>query len=161
MLTLITNLKVGPMTAKATTQRTNFNFDSFLEQNGNVYGFNGDGLYKLGGDDDDGTDIDAYFATGSTNLGDEKPKRLRYFFTTLNADGAMYLKVTPNMDSSLVYTKTITPLTAEFHKHRIKLGEGLKAVNWEFEFGNTDGYDFTVTMMEVLPTKIGHRANRY
>jgi len=161
MLTQITNLEVGPMQEKATTQRTNFPFNSFFELDGTFFGCSSDGLFLLGGDDDDGVDIDAYFVIGSTNLGRNEPKRLGYIYVSLETDGDVYLKATPNMDTDDTLTYSISPTTTEYHVHREKLGRGAKAVNWGFEFGNTDGSNFSVSMLELMPQLLSRRMTRY
>jgi len=161
MQTLITNIEVGEMGSKATTQRTNFPFNSFFEMDGSFFGCSDDMLALLGGDTDDGADIDAYLALGSTDMGIGNPFRLSYFYGTLETDGTVYLTVTPNMDATRAVTKEITPVTSEYHRLREKLGEGDIALSWGFEFGNVDGADFSLSMMEILPIVKDARMTRY
>jgi len=161
MQTLITNIEVGEIGSKATTQRTGFSFNSFFEMDGAFFGCSDDMLGLLGGDDDDGTDIDAYLKVGATDMGIGRPIRLAYLYASLETDGTVYITTTPNMDATRAVTKEFTPVTAEYHRHREKLGEGDIALLWGFEFGNVDGADFSLTMMEVLPIVKDSRKTRY
>jgi len=161
-LTMITNLAVGkPAGEKATTQRTNYGFNSYIELAGSYYGLSSAGVYTLGGSTDNGSAISAYFKLPATNLGSLKPKRAGYCYLTMEAGGAVYLKVTPNKDTTLTETFNITPTTAEFHVHREKLGKGLRAGMFGFEFGNTGGSDFSVSMMEAAFQPLSRRLNQY
>ena len=166
MQTLITNIEVGEMGSKATTQRTNFPFNSFFNlPDGSFFGCSDDAaggmLAVLGGDTDDGADIDAYLTLGTTDMGIGQPFRLSYFYGTLETDGTVYLKSTPNMDATRAVTKEITPVTTEYHCLREKLGEGDIALSWGFEFGNVDGADFSLSKMEILPIVKNARMTRY
>ncbi len=161
MLTLITNVEVGEPTAKATTQRTNYPFNSFFEMGGEYFGLSSDGLFTLGGDDDNGTDIDAYIRTGDTDLGDNGIKQSGYTYLSMETDGSVYLKVTQNKDATRVRTYAITPDTTKHHVHREKLVKGDEAVLWGFEFGNVDGSNFSLTMMEARFKFLQHRSGRY
>jgi len=160
--TLITNLAIGkPSGEKATTQRTNFGFNSYIELAGSYYGLSSSGVFTLGGSTDDGAAISAYFKTGTTNLGSSKPMRAGYCYFTMEADGAVYLKVTPNKDTTLTETFNFTPTTDKFHTHREKLGKGLRAGTFGFEFGNTAGSDFSVYMIEAAFQSLSRRLNQY
>jgi len=161
MQTLITNIEVGEMGSKATTQRTGFSFNSFFEMDGSFFGCSDDMLALMGGDTDDGVDIDAYLAVGATDMGIGRPIRLEYLYASLETDGTLYIKTTPNMDATRAVTIEFTPSAAEYHRHREKLGEGDIAVLWGFEFGNVDGADFSLSMMEILPIVKDARMTRY
>lgn len=161
--TLITNLAVGEPTKKATTKRTNYQFNSFIELNGTYYGLNSSGVYTLGGDDDDGTAISAYFETPASTLGSDEPLRLQYAYLSgeIESGGSMQLTITPNQDATRAVTKTITPVTDEYHKMAQKLGEGAIAGRWSFKLANVAGCNFYIQDMEVLPVEIRHRFNKY
>lgn len=161
MNTLITNIEVGEMGSKATTQRTNYPFNSFFEMDGAYLGCSDDMLGLLGGSTDNGTAIDAYLATPSLEIGGGNPARLAYLYASLETDGTLYVKTTPNRDDARAVTIEFTPSTAEYHKHREKLGEGDIALSWGFEFGNVDGSDFSLSMMEILPIVKESRMTRY
>lgn len=161
MQTLITNIEVGEIGSKATAQRTGFSFNSFFEMDGAYFGCSGTMLAEMGGDTDDGADIDAYLATPSLEIGGGKPARLEYLYASLETDGTLYIKTTPNMDAARAVTIEFTPSTAEHHRHREKLGEGDIALSWGFEFGNVDGADFSLSMMEILPIVKDSRMTRY
>lgn len=159
MLTQITNIELGPLDDKPTTQRTNYPFNSFFELDGEVYGCSGDGLFTLGGDTDDGTDIDAYIETPAISMGD--PARMPYFYAALKSDGDLQLTVTPNKKAASAVTYDIRPVATDLHTLKRKLGEGVKASFWTFKLANVDGVDFSLFAMDILPALIGHRFNRY
>jgi hypothetical protein len=161
MQTLITNIEVGEIGSKATTQRTGFSFNSWFEMDGAFFGCSGTMLALMGGDDDDGADIDAYIVTPSLEIGGGNPVRTGYLYASLKTDGTLYIKTTPNMDATRAVTIEFTPATDEYHRHREKLGEGDIALLWGFEFGNVDGADFSLSMMEILPIVKDSRMTRY
>lgn len=161
MLTQITNIELGALDDKPTTQRTNFPFNSFFELDGEVYGCSGEMLATLGGDTDDGTQISAYFEPATTNFGTNDPKRMPYFYATLEADGDLKLTATPNKLSGGAVTYDISPDIETVHTLKKKLGEGVLATFWGFKLENVDGSDFSVYSMEVIPSLINHRFNRH
>ena len=54
--------------ALAPTQYTNYGFNSMIMLGGTLIGANENGLFELDGEDDNGTNIDAYFVPVNTDF---------------------------------------------------------------------------------------------
>ena len=161
MLTQITNMELGALDDKPTTQRTNYPFNSFFELDGEYYGCSAEGLYQLGGGTDDAAAIDAYFELATTDFGSLDPKRMPYLYLTLEADGDLELTVTPNKDEDKAVVHDIEPEDGGLHTRKVKLGEGVSATFWTFKLANANGDDFSVYAIDVLPFIIKHRFGRH
>ncbi len=134
----------------AIAQWTNYNFNSFCEFNGVQLGSNEDGIYALTGDTDDGTNIDAFFELGPTNLGEDQQTKLRRLLLSGEFGGNILVTVSRGEGNAIEYTLSprsddMTQTTMEttlqlFHQHH----------NWSFAIANVDGCDFSIDMIDVL-----------
>lgn len=138
MLTLDTNLK----TANATTQYTNFNFNSFVNFKGVALAADDQGIFSLDGDTDNGADIDAYFEPVVSDIGVIGPKRMRYLYTELRLHGSLDIRISVDDGAVLVYQITDTNLRAR--RHRTTISRALHGTYWLYQFRNVAGADFSV-----------------
>ena len=158
MIGLITNLKRGEVLSKATSLREDFNFTSLCKFNGQYYGTHTDGsIRRLGGDDDNGVDIDAYVKTHKENFNIKAEKRLRYTYISVITEGN--LKVTVGYSSTLSRVYTITAASGEqiirVPCRRDDYGEWI-----DVKVENIDGTYFAVREIEVLPIVVSKGRNR-
>lgn len=156
MLTFITTIEIGPINRKPTTQRMGFDFNSFFELNGECYCCSDDatnkGLYKLGGNTDDGADIDAYFETPAINFDIDDEKKLREHYTFGELEDNLTVVATPDEHTANLQTQTITtPDATGVHRIKTKMGEGVRGTFWKFKYSNVDGGYFSIYSTSLLP----------
>jgi len=159
VIAFTTNLKLGPTTAKATTQRTGFPFTSMCRFGGNFLCTSDSGLFSLGGDNLDGTDIDSYFEPITTDFGISNQKRLRFVYIGFEAAGDLQLNVTADEQTERTYT--ITPTKTGQQKIRVAIGRDGKGRYWNFRIKNVSGCDFSIDNIDVLPVVLTHGINSY
>jgi hypothetical protein len=146
---------------RATSEYTNFPFNSFAQFAGKCYGASEDGIYELTGDDDAGTPIDAFIRTGLMDFGSRQLKRMPDVFVGFSSASAtpLILKVITTTKDGKVedwYDIVESPATAT-REGRFKVGRGLKAVYWQLELHNKGGADFDLDSIEWLPLALTRR----
>lgn len=150
MQTVRTNLQLN-----ASTQYTNFDYNSICIFNGVVLVAGASGLFKACcGADDNGTDVDSYFIPHKTNFGTLNKKRERYIYLGYSCDGDMTVEITGD-DNTTIGPYTITAVAAEGkQRRRVTIGNRLSAGYLKHKFSNDDGSDFKIDVIEVaLDTK--------
>jgi hypothetical protein len=115
--------------------------------NNNLYCVTPAGLYKATGDDDNGTDIDAYLDTGMPAFGE--PERLKYC-TEARIDGLASggMMVTTFSDEAgtrreRAYTPPKQDATVA-RDQRVRFGRGPRALRWGLRVANRNGGTLTV-----------------
>jgi hypothetical protein len=150
---------------KAPSQYTNFDFESlcFASQGvfkGRAFGAGAGGVYELTGDDDDGTDIDAYVRTGLVNIARGKLARVPDIYIGYTGDGDIVIKtVTTAASGAKVedwFRGVLKPAT-DVAQGRIDLGPGLESVFWQFEIHNTGGEPLDLSSVQLRPVTTSRR----
>ncbi len=135
---------------KAPTQYTNIDFNSYANFAGKQLAVSATGLYQVCcGDDDDGTDIDAYFSLGGTDLGIQKPKVVSHVYSMVKSSSDMLLDV--QVDNKVAVSYTMTKSTTGLQRIRTTLAKGSRGWYWKFTLKNKDGYAFDVDAIQLLP----------
>jgi hypothetical protein len=150
---------------QAPTRYVNYPFNSFLRQpEGNgwtYYGLTDTGLYKLEGDDDAGTDINAHIRLGLSDLGKRTLKQLASAYLGYTADGDLRLKVVlTNTDDGAreAHTYRLYAKGADSTRDgRVKVGKGLQSVYMDFVLENIDGSDFALDVVEFMALPLARR----
>ncbi|MGE0383407.1 MAG: hypothetical protein AB7Q97_01670 [Gammaproteobacteria bacterium] len=141
----------------AVTEYELFDFNSFAEHGGRLYGANGSGIYLLEGDDDAGADIAAHFTTARTDHGDPRAKRVTDAYIAGESDAAIKLTVTIDGDSYDFLLRADQYDT--FDVIKTNLGKGAKGRFWQYTVANTLGAGMSVhdlgVELAVLPRKVG------
>lgn len=135
---------------------TNFGFNSMAEFNGKTYGMMDDGLYEITGKQDQGANIKAFVKTGVMNFGTSQMKRVSRAYLYLSTAGRMVMKaVVPdaNGDKAVYWYE----VEARNNGTRVKVGESLESVGWQFTLTNLAGADFDVSDWKVLPMMLKRR----
>lgn len=143
---------------KAASSYTNFPFNSFMQiggAKGQWYGIADTGLYRMGGDDDAGTPIDAKLRLGMSSLGTRLQKRMASMYLGYKANGDLLVKavVASTEDGAReahVY-RLYVQAAGSLREGRVPIGKGLKAPYWDFVIENVDGADFELDVIEFLP----------
>lgn len=145
----------------ANTRYENFGYTSFGTHQGRLFGTKDDGVYLLEGDDDNGADILASFALGTTNFADPKDtkmagalKRLVAVYLGVASDKTMYLKIVSGGEEFLYISRTNN---ANLMQQRVDPGRGLRSTYYGFEVYNSEGSDFDLESIEFVPVKLSRR----
>ena len=135
-----------------------FDFTGFARQGGRQFAVGPDGLYELGGDNDDGQVINAHLTTGLSDLGSPLLKTVDAAYVGYTADQALTLTATVGQaDGERTIDYALAETAEALTQARVKLGKGVKARYWQFALANQAGGDFTLETLEVLPVVLGRR----
>jgi len=148
MTTIAFNPKVD-----ASTQFINYNFTDFVTVGSVTYGLNSSGMFSLDTKaDDNGTDIDAYFAIIMTNLGIPNQKMIQSGLISGEGGG---IKVTLIFDDDSEHTEFVTPSgtgAGIFYGIRSQKGE-----YFQIKVQNIDGSDLSIDQIDVTPIILGRK----
>lgn len=139
----------------ATTEYTNWQFNSFAEINGRYIGANATGLYELNGPDDFGTSIIADIKSGRMQLGGSRFTAFKAAYlgvrggsATLDPGdaGPFYLKLETGDGKFFTYKIDARDMKTT----KVNLGKGLRARYFSYQLTST-GQDFDLDSIEFLP----------
>jgi hypothetical protein len=118
------------------TRYTNFPFSHIVRYGDSYYGVGLTGLYKLGGDKDDGADISWAARTALTDFGESRMKNLSsaYIGGRLGPQTALTLHVGEHDTSAYTYE---TPRGVAAQNHRQKFGKGNRARYYALSLSGT------------------------
>lgn len=136
---------------------SNFAFNSFAKVHGQQFAAGDGGLYTLGGATDDGTQIQAAARSGVSDFGSAHIKRLERAYMGYSSAGNMTLRVITDGVTTRDYLVRVG--ASGIHGRHVKLGRGLEARYWQFEWRNQAGADFSLNMFEVKPLILGRRVS--
>jgi len=142
MQCVVTNLKIV-----APSQFTNWDYNSMVNFNGELFGAGAAGLYEIcTGDADGSTAIDGSMTIATVDLG-EMYKRIRYVYFGLQGTGNLRLTVTTDLTTVREYT---IPLDGTGQQRvRVKLDRNVKGRYWVFKVANTQGCDFSLDEVQL------------
>jgi len=149
MYTHHTNLNVGELGSKATTQIDGFNINSACKFNGRILLNTGDAICTPGGTKFISTDINCEFTTFVNALGAIGHKRLRYLYFGVDTTGP--LSITVFIDGDQAQVLTVTPVKTGRQFIRVKAGRGSRGSFIHVKVENTGGCWFALDQVQVLP----------
>lgn len=152
-----TQLRVGSVGSKATTQRTNFNFNSYCEFNGRYLACGSGGLYSIGGGTHNGAAITGVFEPMTSVLGSNNPKRTRFLYFDMEGSGDVV--ITPYADDVQGTAKTMTLGKSGQQAGKVAINRDSQGVSWRFNISNDS--DFSIDSITALTTKRPMGANNY
>lgn len=145
----------------AVSEYDNFSFNSLTRAGtGRYLGAKADGIYELGGDLDDTSEIDAYFTTKLFDFESDKFKRMDRAYLGIKNDGSMILKtITRDSTDGKKHENwyELEATSEEMRTQRIKTGRGLKSHYWQFTVTNKLGSDFDLDTIEFKPIILSRR----
>ena len=144
----------------AVTPYSNFDFDSFCRFNGKCLAANKDGIFVLGGDADNGTEISAYLKIGPDELGRTAQKRVRMAYIGAETTGALRLTVETDEQNERAYTFKPMGSAARERSARLPIGRGAKGRYWSFKISNVSGCYFALDTLSVMPVVHGKEPNK-
>lgn len=149
--------------SKGVTRYSNYPFNSFLKVGDTQFAVSSGGVHRLGGDSDNGADINAQIRLGLADLGNRKLKRVpeAYIGMSSKDGGTLLLKVitvdeVSGEKTAYVYQMAHRPALAT-RENRRKFGAGLKSVDWDFEIANVDGKHFDLASVQFRPVILDRR----
>lgn len=131
----------------ATTQYSNYTFNSMVKFGDKYIGANASGIFELDGDDDNGVNIDAYFEPIMTDFGIRNPKRVRFMYLKYEAEGDLLIDLSadegPEQSISVDSTKT------RQQRRRVPGVRNIQGRWFMFRISNVNGCDFGFDAMNV------------
>ena len=146
--------------SKATTEYTNYPFNSFAKLGDRYFGMTPDGIRELDGPDDAGSPIAARFRMAMSNLGTGQMKRMVAAYLGYTASGDLRLKtitVDPNGVKRADHYRLLAQVASSPREARIKIGQGLRSVYWGFEVEAIDGAAFMIDVLDLQPIAVEQR----
>lgn len=136
----------------AMTEYLEFPFNHIAIFEGQAVVFATDSAYVLGGDLDEGIDIDSMFELPPNDFGGSNLKRMPYMYIGSKTNAAMQVTVVADE------TEALANLTATNGRNRrAKMARGIKARYWAARVENVDGEDFAIDSIEYLPMALGRK----
>ncbi len=133
-----------------------FNFDSYAKIGQDYLAAKGDGIFLLGGDDDDGAAIDAIATIGRTDFDEPTMKRVTAAFLGLNSAGQVHLTLRTDQGvTSGPYKLRQSPTAST--TERAKFKRGIKSRYWEIDIENVDGGDLQIKSAEFETIVLGEK----
>lgn len=110
------------------------------------------GLYRLGGDADNGKPIVSRVTTGLQQWGSSKKKRIQLVYFAIQGEGSCDLHIgTPTREHKYRFTMRPSGET------RCQPGKGIRENYLSFGFSNPDGDAFTLDRIEALVAESASR----
>lgn len=148
----------------APSQYFDMPFDSVVEFNGQTVFFGDDGIYEEGGNDDDGTDIDAWIDTPNHNFGREEQKSIAAFSMRYEVESGGEMNVTLYGDEDETYARTFLIPPAKSGQVQQTMRKTLrtykygKAGDWKVRIANVNGEDFSIDTFRLAPVILKRHA---
>jgi hypothetical protein len=149
--TLVTNTRNF-----AISEYSSFGFNSMCLFNGKYLYAKSDGIYEDGGDDDNGTQIDASYKTGAIDLYATEVRRPRDAFLNIRSNGDIQLFSVGDEVNTRSYPISLS--TAEtIHERRVKFERGIRDRHLSFGVSNVNGSTFEISSIKILTEPIRKR----
>lgn len=126
------------------------NYTSMVGTERGIYATDGNTLYALDGDDDDGDNIGCFIEWGVTDFGTAFEKSMDRVYLGVSSMGQLVLRVVTNQRAEDWYQVVLDDERGQ-HGVRMKLGKGLRARYWKFRLENFDGRGFDLESIEFKP----------
>lgn len=142
---MIINLNTGA------TSRSSAAFNSVARAaDGNTYALTTTGLVRL----DDAAPTDASITFGVQDFGTPALKLLPTAYLGISADNLVSMDVRANNDTYIYFIRDYAPA---LQQQRFDFGKGLKANWFGLKLSNTQGGDFTLADMTLMPQASNRR----
>ena len=142
----------------APSQYAGWTFTSLVSFNGQTVAFGADGVCELGGDTDNGTDIDSVIELPTVDM--VKQARLREAFVGYEADGNLTFQVTADETDTTSYELAPAKSGQVQQNGRVPMQRTQPGRYWMLRIENQGGCDFALDTVEIRPVKLGRRGRR-
>jgi hypothetical protein len=140
----------------AISEYASFAYNSMCKFNGKYLYAKADGIYEGGGDDDNGTDIDASYKTGSIDTFATEVQKLRNAFCNFRSNGDIQLFSVGDKIHARSYT-IINSTVDTIHERRVKFERGIRQRHFNFGVSNVNGSTLEVDSIKILTEPIRKR----
>lgn len=144
---------------KSVSQTTQ-NYESTCIFRGSPLAVTGTGLVRIASHEDSGLPIRAWVKSNKFDLGENRLKRMHYFYFGLEGDGNLRLSVYAD---DILAAQYVVPVVEHNGRQeiRVQIGKGIAARYWAWKVENIDGAFFVLHSVKVLPATIitGQRGN--
>lgn len=137
-------------------QWCDFDFNSFCEIAGKYYGSNESGIFLLDGDDDAGTDIDAFAELPLSDFGISNMKRIRSVYVGGEANGGLTITIKDDENNSRLYTLNLTSGNVQ-SSGKVAVDRAGIGRYWQIRIDNVGGAYFAIDSIEVLAIILGRK----
>lgn len=145
-----TNLATG-----AVTRYSGYDFKGFLQVDLDSYAYRPDGVYRLGGQTDNGEALQALIDFAADDFGSGATKRGESIYFGLTTDGQAVAKVTEDNGQQYVYR-----IEGQSPTMRARLGRGLDSKLWRLRLEVSDATDLQLDSIEWLIAASSRRLTR-
>lgn len=109
----------------ALSEYRNFGFKQFARMSGDTYAITDSGLYRLGGEGDDGQTLNAAIDFGSSDFGTSRSKRVNSVYAGISTDGGVYIRVSADDGEEAIYRAI-----GDGVEQRVRTAKGLVGRHW-------------------------------
>ena len=142
-----TNLATG-----AVGRYDGFNFEGFCRVGMTTFGYRGDGLYRIGADDDNGALVSAMLELAADDFGTAQGKRVGNVFLGLATDGDVYVRLIEDDQTERTYRAY-----QRRAEHRADFAKGAKSRFWRLRLEITDASQVELDNIEWVLAPTGRR----
>lgn len=132
----------------AVTEYTNYAFNSFAKIGDSYYGAGPDGLVRLDGETDRGSNIDWVLKTGQLDDKSTLLKRLPEILASLRSNGPIRVRVYKDDNSYFDYTLQASKLNT-INQQRVKIGRGMRSKYYMVEMSGVNNSDLELDSMLI------------
>lgn len=140
----------------AVSQFCEYDYNSFCEIAGKHYGASDAGIFELIGNDDNGSNIDAFFELIISDFGISNIKRIRTAYVGGEADGRLTLTLKDDEDNSRTYDLDLTAVSKQ-SSGKVPVGRDGLGRYWQVRVDNTNGVYFAIDNIELLLIILGRK----
>jgi hypothetical protein len=140
----------------AISEYSNFGFNSMCKFNGKYLYAKSDGIYEEGGNDDNGTQIDASYKTGAVDIYATEVRRLRDAFLNIRSNGDIQLFSVGDEVNTRTYPISLST-AGTIHERRVKFERGIRDRHLSFGVSNVNGSTLEVSSIKILTEPIRKR----
>lgn len=150
MLQYATNIATG-----AVSRYQGYEFKGFARTGMDTFGWKADGVYRLGGESDDGAMIQAAIELAANDFGKANHKRLDSMLIGANTDGKLFVKITDDHGVS-----TTHPVQVRGSEVRSLLPKGRSSRFWRAQILIEDATYASIDNIEWVLGAVGRRTSR-
>ena len=140
----------------AVVQYCDYDFNSFCKIGDSYFGASESGIFELTGDDDNGTNIDAFFELVLSGFGISNMKKIRSIYVGGEANGGLTLTLKDDENNSRTYVLNLTSGNKQ-SSAKVNVGRDGLSRYWQTRIDNIGGAYFAIDAIEVLAIILGRK----
>ena len=140
----------------STTQFCNYDFNSFCKIGDKYFGANDSGIFELTGNDDAGSNINAFFELILSDFGISNMKRIRSLYVGGEANGSLTLTLKDDENNSRTYNLNLTSGNKQ-SSAKVPVGRDGLGRYWQVRIDNVSGVYFAIDSIKALAIILGRK----